>query len=99
MLPGMDGFKILKELRGGGARFPVLVLTARGEEPDVVLGFDLGADDYVTKPYSTSELIARVRALLRRGGATQEAPGAADRIGSFGDVRVGPRIAHHHEGR
>ena len=68
MLPGMDGYRVLRAVRGGGATVPVLILTARAEETDKVLGFDTGADDYVTKPFSVLELMARVRALLRRAG-------------------------------
>jgi DNA-binding response OmpR family regulator len=86
MLPGMDGFKILRTLRGEGARFPILVLTARGDEVDKLMGFDSGADDYVTKPFSTLELLARVRALLRRG--TVESNGAGEARTRFGDVEV-----------
>ncbi len=66
MLPGMDGYRVLKTLREGGSDVPVLILTARGEEADKVLGFRLGADDYVTKPCGVLELLARVGALLRR---------------------------------
>lgn len=86
MLPGLDGYGVLSELRRGGDHVPVLVLTARAEESDVVLGFDLGADDYVTKPFSTVELLARVRALLRRA-----ATGAGGRTRQrFGDVELDP---------
>ena len=67
MLPKMDGFTLCKKLRDQGNMTPVLMLTARGEEPDKVQGLDIGADDYVTKPFSLPELLARVRALLRRG--------------------------------
>jgi DNA-binding response OmpR family regulator len=66
MLPKMDGFTLCKKLRAQGNMTPVLMLTARGEEPDKVQGLDIGADDYVTKPFSLPELLARVRALLRR---------------------------------
>lgn len=86
MLPDMDGFRILRELRGGGSRVPVLVLTARGDEADVVMGFDSGADDYVTKPFSTLELLARVRALLRRGVAANGSPESM--VSRFGEVVV-----------
>ena len=65
MLPGMDGYRVLKTLREAGSDVPVLILTARGEEADKVLGFRLGADDYVTKPCGVLELLARVGALLR----------------------------------
>ncbi len=66
MLPGMDGFRVLRELRNDGVHVPVLILTARGEESDKVRGLRLGADDYVTKPFGVLELLARVEALLRR---------------------------------
>jgi len=68
MLPGMDGMEVCRRLRAqdGGADMPVIMLTAKGEETDVVLGLEMGADDYVTKPFSPREVLARVRALLRR---------------------------------
>ncbi len=90
MLPGKGGYEVLRELRGAGVRTPVLILTARSQESDVVMGFDLGADDYVTKPFSTLELVARVRALLRR--ARQDQPGGrtSQRLERFGEVEVNP---------
>jgi DNA-binding response OmpR family regulator len=66
-LPGMDGLEVCRRLRIEGHTFPVLVLTARADEVDTVVGLDAGADDYVTKPFRLAELLARVRALLRRG--------------------------------
>jgi DNA-binding response OmpR family regulator len=66
MIPRMDGFALCRKLRAEGNSIPVLMLTARGEEPDKIRGLDIGADDYVTKPFSLPELLARVRALLRR---------------------------------
>ena len=85
MLPGQDGFRVLKQLRGAGLEMPVLILTARGEEADKVHGFRLGADDYVTKPFSLSELLARVQALLRRARPS----GAVEHpMFDFGDVHV-----------
>jgi two-component system response regulator MprA len=66
MLPGVDGLTLLQRLRARGDLTPVLMLTARGAEADVVAGIDAGADDYVTKPFGIRELIARVRGLLRR---------------------------------
>ncbi len=66
MLPGMDGFEILRQVREAKITAPVLLLTARGAVEDKVKGLDLGADDYLTKPFSLAELLARVRALLRR---------------------------------
>ena len=68
MLPGLDGYRVLRRLRDEGHDLPVLILTARSEEADKVLGFRLGADDYVTKPFSVLEVIERVGALLRRAG-------------------------------
>lgn len=66
MLPSLDGFEVCKQLRQKGIRTPVLMLSARGDEVDKVLGLELGADDYLTKPFSPRELVARVKALLRR---------------------------------
>lgn len=66
MIPKMDGFALCGKLRAEGNATPVLMLTAKGEEPDKIRGLDIGADDYVTKPFSLPELLARVRALLRR---------------------------------
>jgi DNA-binding response OmpR family regulator len=68
MLPRRDGFAILRAMRGRGVRTPVLVLTARDSVADKVAGLDVGADDYLTKPFAFEEFLARVRALLRRGG-------------------------------
>jgi DNA-binding response OmpR family regulator len=66
MLPRLSGYEICRKLRAAGVETPIVMLTARGEEPDRILGLDLGADDYVTKPFSVGELLARLRALLRR---------------------------------
>jgi DNA-binding response OmpR family regulator len=102
MLPGFDGFRVLRTLRDGGAEVPVLILTARGAEEDKVRGFRLGADDYVTKPFGAMELLARVGALLRRAQrarppapAPGDAPAAAAAPAApehaterFGDVEV-----------
>jgi DNA-binding response OmpR family regulator len=66
MMPGMDGLGVLRTLRDGGHRIPVIMLTARGDEADRVVGLELGADDYVAKPFSPRELLARIRAVLRR---------------------------------
>lgn len=84
MLPGMDGFEVCKGLRGEGVQTPILMLTAKGQEIDKVLGLELGADDYVTKPFSPRELGARIKAILRRG---RSAPATADTY-SFGNVEV-----------
>lgn len=87
MLPEMDGFEVLESVRSDGGQMPVLMLTARDEEADVVMGFHSGADDYVTKPFSTLELVARVRALLRRAGSDASADGRSP-VRSFGDIEV-----------
>jgi len=87
MLPGMDGYRVLRALRAEGFERPVLILTARGEEADKVIGFRNGADDYVTKPFGVLELLARIEALLRRstGAARAQSAASAER---FGDVEV-----------
>ena len=87
MLPGMDGYSILKKLRSEGKNVPVLILTARGEEADKVFGFRLGADDYVTKPFSLSELLARVQAILRRAKSADNRDGDGS-VEEFGDVSI-----------
>jgi DNA-binding response OmpR family regulator len=84
MLPRMSGYEVCRKLRPDGLHTPILMLTARGEEADRVLGFDLGADDYVTKPFSVRELLARIRAVLRRAEPIRELPGEL----RFDDVRV-----------
>ena len=68
MLPGLDGWKVCEKLRSAGNKVPIIMLSAKGEEMDRILGLELGADDYVTKPFSPMELVARIRALLRRLG-------------------------------
>ncbi len=78
-LPGIDGFSVLRELRARGHRVPVIMLTARGDEIDRVVGLELGADDYIVKPFSPRELVARLRALLRR---TAEAAALRAQIGA-----------------
>ena len=86
MLPGVDGLDVCREVRARGDT-PVIMLTARGEEADRLLGLDLGADDYVTKPFSPRELAARVAAVLRRAG---NAGGASDLL-RFSDLRIDGR--------
>ncbi len=71
MLPKMNGFEVCKELRQAGVTIPILILTAKSQEIDKVLGLELGADDYVTKPFSPRELLARVKAILRRAKQTE----------------------------
>jgi DNA-binding response OmpR family regulator len=84
MLPRMTGLELCRKLRTEGLQVPILMLTARGEEADRVVGLDLGADDYVTKPFSVMELLARIRALLRRTNSSKNLPNDL----SFGDVEI-----------
>jgi DNA-binding response OmpR family regulator len=83
MLPGMDGYDVLRSIRGSHLDIAVLILTARHDEPDKLRAFGLGSDDYVTKPCGILELIARVRALLRRTHARDEAPESWLRVGEI----------------
>src|SRR5450631_1024470 len=83
MLPGKDGFEVCRELRRAGLRVPILILTAKTQESEKVMGLELGADDYVTKPFGTHELRARIKALLRRAGEGPEME-----CYRFGDVEV-----------
>jgi DNA-binding response OmpR family regulator len=84
LLPGRSGLDVLRELRAGGSRLPVLLLTAKGDVVDRVVGLELGADDYLPKPFAVRELLARVRALLRRA----QAPASEPHPLVLGDVRV-----------
>ncbi len=84
MLPRMSGYDLCRKLRAEGVEIPIVMLTARGEEADRVVGLDLGADDYVTKPFSVRELSARVRALLRRARRLHALPDSLN----FGDVTI-----------
>jgi len=95
MLPDLSGTQVCRALRGDpglGAAVSILILTAKGEEIDRVLGFELGADDYVTKPFSMRELLLRVQALLRRGKEPASGEGARDTV-EFGALRF-DRAAH-----
>jgi two-component system response regulator MtrA len=87
MLPGMDGFDVLRGIRAHAQDVPVLILSARGEERDKIRGFRLDADQYVTKPFSLLELLERVHALLRRGA--RASGGVTDAL-AFGDISVDP---------
>lgn len=87
MLPGMSGFDVCRDLRTRGQHVPIVVLTARSQEQDRVQGLDLGADDYVAKPFSVSELLARVRAIVRRDDWHAQPEGEF----AIGDVVVKPR--------
>ncbi|PYV64140.1 MAG: DNA-binding response regulator [Acidobacteria bacterium] len=96
MLPGLNGFDVLRRVRDG-SRVPVLLLTARGEDVDRIVGLEIGADDYLPKPFNPRELVARIRAILRR---THSAAGEAlvPDIIKVGDVELDParRSVHHH---
>jgi DNA-binding response OmpR family regulator len=85
MLPQKDGFSVCRSLRAAGVRTPIVLLTAKGQEIDKVLGLELGADDYVTKPFSPRELVARIHAVLRR---TQEGLPAAPNVVRTGDLTL-----------
>jgi DNA-binding response OmpR family regulator len=87
MLPGFDGFRVLRTLRANAVETPILMLTAKGEEEDKVKGFRLGADDYVTKPFGAMELVARVDALTRRPRLAKPRAAAAP-VDRFGEVEV-----------
>src|SRR6202011_1839703 len=88
MLPGINGFEVLRRIRAT-SRLPVLLLTARGEDVDRIVGLEIGADDYLPKPFNPRELVARIRAVLRRtradGGGS-----AAPEVVSVGDVELDP---------
>ena len=90
MLPGMDGYQVLRSIRGDGRQTPVLILSARGEEADKVRGFQLDADQYVTKPFGLIELLERVKSLLRRNRArTEPAQNGTGEL-RFGDIAIEP---------
>lgn len=82
MLPGISGFDILRMVRNQGITTPIILLTAKGQELDKVIGLELGADDYITKPFSLRELLARVKAILRRTGNTEN-------ISDHNEIQIG----------
>ncbi|AWE08313.1 DNA-binding response regulator [Lysinibacillus sp. 2017] len=92
MLPELDGVEVCKELRRLRINLPIIMLTARDDEFDKVLGLELGADDYMTKPFSPREVIARVKAVLRRfsGPVIEEAVPSSELVYTFGDLQVYP---------
>lgn len=96
MLPGGNGFDVCRELRAEKCRTPILMLTAKGQELDKVIGLELGADDYVTKPFGVRELIARIHALLRRTATPDPENGASFQIG---DNTIDPRTFELRSGR
>ena len=91
MLPKMIGWDVCKKLRETGSSIPVIILTAREEEEDKVLGLEIGADDYITKPFSTRELMARVKANIRRSAmllSSATAPGSGEQMIASGDLSI-----------
>ena len=88
MLPGMDGFEICRQLRAEKNKTPILMLTARSEEIDKIIGFETGADDYMTKPFSVRELVARVKAILRRSEISSQNISSEDQPIEYGDLFI-----------
>lgn len=84
MLPGPDGFEICRHIRERDPKIPIIMVTAKSSESDKLLGFELGVDDYITKPFSAAVLVARIRAVLKRSGKVASAP----RIAKIGDAEV-----------
>ena len=84
MLPGLDGFEVCRRLRASNRELPILILTAKGRVPDRIAGLDAGADDYLVKPFAFDELLARIRALLRRARSGE------DEILRFADLTADP---------
>ena len=91
MLPGLSGYDICKQLRARKAATPILMLTAKGQELDKVVGLELGADDYVTKPFGVRELLARIHALLRRSTASGPPGGNSDAPFQIGAASIDPK--------
>jgi DNA-binding response OmpR family regulator len=91
MLPGLSGYDICKQLRSKKITLPILMLTAKGQEIDKVVGLDLGADDYVTKPFGVRELLARIHALLRRGTNLIPTNGNNDTSFAIGEATIDPK--------
>jgi DNA-binding response OmpR family regulator len=87
MLPNISGFDICKNARKSGITTPIILLTAKGEEIDKVLGLELGADDYITKPFSLRELLARIKAVMRRTESTKKSQSTDEKI-TFGRIQV-----------
>ena len=87
MLPGLSGFEVLSRLRKSGSHTPILMLTARGDDVDRIVGLEMGADDYLPKPFNPRELVARIKAVLRRS--------SAERADEPGDIELGPLRAQY----
>lgn len=97
MLPGLSGYEICKQLRAKGNKTPILMLTAKGQEMDKVIGLELGADDYVTKPFGVRELLARIHALLRRTGIKEN--GTEEAQFKIGSATIDAKTFHLHRGK
>src|SRR5882672_5943065 len=92
MLPGLSGYDVCKQLRAKKLATPILMLTAKGQEMDKVIGLDLGADDYVTKPFGVRELVARIHALMRRGqAATSSTANNGEAVFKIGAAAIDPK--------
>lgn len=98
MMPGVDGIEVCRRLRAAGEGMPVLLLTARDAVADRVKGLDAGADDYLVKPFALEELLARVRALLRRGAARAPEEGGAQPALTYADLRLDPATREVYRG-
>ncbi len=99
MLPGLSGYDICKQLRARKMTVPILMLTAKGQEIDKVVGLDLGADDYVTKPFGVRELLARIHALLRRSSTTTKSETLSEEIFQIGTATIEPRTFQIRRGK
>ncbi len=99
MLPGLSGYDICRKLRANKVATPILMLTAKGQEIDKVVGLDLGADDYVTKPFGVRELLARIQALLRRSSKAAAEPAAAEAPFQIGGASIDPKTFQIRRGR
>jgi len=95
MLPGEDGLEICRRLRSS-SNLPVIMLTAKGEDVDRIIGLEIGADDYMTKPFNPRELLARIRAVLRRGTANAGAANGSGAVLAFGGWRLDPNVRQLH---
>ena len=99
MLPGEDGLSICRRIRQNGSEIPIVMLTAKGDEVDRIIGLEIGADDYLAKPFNPRELLARIRAILRR--QSKEVPGAPkleEEIVEFGDFKLNMATREMHHG-
>jgi DNA-binding response OmpR family regulator len=99
MLPGMSGYDICRELRAKKVQTPILMLTAKGQEIDKVVGLDLGADDYMTKPFGVRELLARIQALLRRTSRSASSGPGSEGIFKIGQVTIDPKTFQVQRGK